>query len=82
MHQKKLCRSLVRCFEYLRDVWGVLASAANLQAFFKMHRAGFYPKGGGEIQIQIRGLETADNVSALSVPPSNNGARRTSETSI
>lgn len=53
------------CFEYLRDVFGVLASAANLQAYFEMSRAGFYPAGGGEIRMEIRGVESVEHVAPL-----------------
>lgn len=53
---------LAPCFEYLRDVWGVLAGAANLQAYFEMHRPGFYPQGGGRIQLAVRGLGSIDDV--------------------
>lgn len=47
---------LAPCFEYLRDVYAVLASAANAQVYLEMARAGFYPSGGGEIRMQVRGL--------------------------
>ena len=53
------------CFEYLRDVFGVLAAAANLQGYFELERPGFYPGGGGEIQVQIRGIGQAANVAPL-----------------
>ncbi|MFB3891161.1 MAG: RNA 3'-terminal phosphate cyclase [Phycisphaerae bacterium] len=43
------------CFEYLRDVFGVLASAMNVQVYFEMVRAGFFPAGGGEVRMQVRG---------------------------
>jgi len=56
---------LAPCFEYLRDVFGLLASAANLQAYFDMERAGFYPAGGGKITMQIRGATGGENLAAL-----------------
>lgn len=56
---------LAPCFEYLRDVFGLLASAANLQIYLEMVRAGFYPRGGGEIHMQVRGIGSPDNVEPL-----------------
>lgn len=56
---------LAPCFEYLRDVFGLLASAANVQAYFELIRAGFYPAGGGEIRMQLRGLADRSNVAPL-----------------
>ena len=53
------------CFEYLRDVFGVLASAANLNAFFELQRAGFYPAGGGSVRMHIRGLGGQEEVAPL-----------------
>lgn len=53
------------CFEYMRDVFASLAGAANLQAYFAMPRAGFYPAGGGEVRMDIRGLGSGDNVAPL-----------------
>ncbi len=43
------------CFEYLRDVFGLLASATNAEMFFEMARPGFYPKGGGELHMHVNG---------------------------
>ncbi|MHC4982584.1 MAG: RNA 3'-terminal phosphate cyclase [Planctomycetota bacterium] len=51
------------CFEYLRDVFAPLASAANVQTYFEMERAGFYPAGGGRISMQIRGAVGRENLS-------------------
>jgi len=56
---------LAPCFEYLRDVFALPASAANLQAYFAMDRAGFYPAGGGEMTMQVRGVESVENLSPL-----------------
>ena len=53
------------CFEYLRDVFSVLGSAANLQTYFEMDRAGVYPAGGGRVRMEIRGVGSTENVSAL-----------------
>lgn len=53
------------CFEYLRDVYSVLASAANLQAYFDLDRAGFYPGGGGRIKMMVRGLGGPENIEPL-----------------
>jgi len=53
------------CFEYLRDVFGVLASAANLQAYFELHRAGFYPAGGGEMRMEVQGLGSAEGLAGV-----------------
>lgn len=55
------------CFEYLRDVFDVLASVMNLQAYFELVRAGFYPAGGGEVRMQLRGLRAAENVGPFRV---------------
>lgn len=53
------------CFEYLRDVFGVLASAANAQAYFELVRAGFAPAGGGELRMRVQGLGQADYAAPL-----------------
>ena len=52
-------------FEYLRDVFGLLAAAANMQAYFELSRAGFYPAGGGKVKMTIRGVGSRDNVSPV-----------------
>jgi len=51
---------LAPCFEYTRDVYAVLASAANAQIYLEMTKAGFYPSGGGEIRMQLQGLGDPD----------------------
>jgi len=56
---------LAPCFEYFRDVFGVLASASNLQMYVEMVRPGFYPGGGGEIRMQVRGVGSVDNVEPI-----------------
>ncbi len=56
---------LAPCFEYLRDVYGALAATVNVQAYFEMRRAGFYPGGGGEIRLQVQGVEAAENLVPL-----------------
>jgi RNA 3'-terminal phosphate cyclase (ATP) len=56
---------LAPCFEYLRDVFVPLASAANLQVYLEMIRAGFYPSGGGEIRMQVRGVGSVENLEPL-----------------
>jgi len=56
---------LAPCFEYLRDVFGVLASAANIRAYFEMKRAGFYPAGGGELHMQVRGVGSRESIAPL-----------------
>jgi len=53
------------CFEYVRDVFAVLAAAANLHAYFEIRRAGFYPAGGGEVIMKIRGVESMEHVSPI-----------------
>ena len=53
------------CFEYLRDVFGVLASAANIQAYFELKRAGFYPAGGGELHMQVLGVGSRESIAPL-----------------
>lgn len=53
---------LAPCFEYLRDVFALLASATNLQAYLEMLRAGFYPSGGGEIRMQLQGVGSLEHV--------------------
>ena len=47
---------LAPCFEYVRDVFAVLASTANCQAYFELDRAGFYPAGGGRLRMAVIGL--------------------------
>jgi RNA 3'-terminal phosphate cyclase (ATP) len=56
---------LAPCFEYLRDVYAVLAGAANAQIYLEMARAGFYPSGGGEIRMQVRGLGDPEGLAPL-----------------
>jgi RNA 3'-terminal phosphate cyclase (ATP) len=51
---------LAPCFEYLGEVFGILASTANVQAYYEMVRAGFYPAGGGQVRVQVAGLESPD----------------------
>jgi RNA 3'-terminal phosphate cyclase (ATP) len=53
------------CFEYLRDVFSVLASTANVQIYCEMKRSGFYPAGGGEVRLNIRGVRSTKNLSPL-----------------
>jgi RNA 3'-terminal phosphate cyclase (ATP) len=53
------------CFEYLRDVFGLLASAAGLQAYFELKRPGFYPAGGGKVLMQVQGLASPDQLEAV-----------------
>jgi len=52
-------------FEYLRDVFAVLASSANLRVCFELSRAGLYPAGGGQIKMTISGIGSPENVSAM-----------------
>jgi RNA 3'-terminal phosphate cyclase (ATP) len=59
---------LAPCFEYVRDVFGVLASAAGLQAYFELARAGFYPAGGGEVVMQLRGAGARESLAPLRLP--------------
>lgn len=56
---------LAPCFEYLRDVFGLLASATGAQIYLEMPRAGFYPSGGGEIRMQIMGTGDAEDLAPL-----------------
>lgn len=56
---------LAPCFEYLRDVFGVLASAANVQAYFELKQAGFYPAGGGELMMAVQGLGSPQMIEAI-----------------
>jgi RNA 3'-terminal phosphate cyclase (ATP) len=53
---------LAPCFHYLRDVYGVLASACGAELYFEMRKAGFYPAGGGEVHMELRGAEYIDDV--------------------
>jgi len=53
------------CFEYLQRVFGVLISVANAETYFEMVRPGFYPAGGGELRMDVRGLDGRENVSPL-----------------
>lgn len=58
---------LAPCFEYVRDVYNVLASAMNLGACFELARAGFYPAGGGQVLMKVRGLGGPGEVLPLRV---------------
>ena len=53
------------CFEYLRDVFGVLASTANCLVYFDLIRAGFYPAGGGRIRMDVCGLGGREGVEPI-----------------
>jgi len=44
------------CYEYLSRVFIPLMSAVGVDAMTTMARAGFYPAGGGELTLTIRGL--------------------------
>ena len=44
------------CYEYLAHVMGPLTSAMGVEAMLTMGRAGFYPAGGGELTLDVRGL--------------------------
>jgi len=54
-------------FEYLRDVFGALITACNVQAYFEMDRAGFYPVGGGRIHLHVVGLGEKGNLDPFRV---------------
>ncbi len=56
---------LAPCFEYLRDVYAVLASAANARMHIEMIRAGFYPGGGGEMRMRLQGLGDPNGLTPL-----------------
>jgi len=56
---------LAPCFEYLRDVFALPAAAMNCQLYLEMPRAGFYPKGGGEVRLNVRGVGSPDNLDPL-----------------
>lgn len=56
---------LAPCFEYLRDVFGLLASATGAQVYFELNKAGFYPSGGGEVRMQVMGLGGPDELAPL-----------------
>jgi len=58
---------LAPCFEYFRDVFALLAGAANVQTYAELVRAGFYPTGGGEIRLQVRGMGSAEYVEGVSL---------------
>ena len=53
------------CFEYVRDVFMVLASAANCQGYFELDRAGFYPAGGGSLRMAVIGLGGREGVEPI-----------------
>lgn len=42
------------CFNYLKEHWLYYLKKIGLDAEIEISRAGFYPKGGGEINIQIK----------------------------
>jgi len=50
------------CFEYLRDVFGLLVTASNIEVYFELERAGFYPAGGGRLRIDVGALEGWDEM--------------------
>lgn len=54
-------------FEYLRDVFGPLVTAANVQAYFEMIRPGFYPAGGGKVHMHVVGLGEKDNLDPIRI---------------
>ncbi|ODS30115.1 MAG: RNA 3'-terminal phosphate cyclase [Candidatus Scalindua rubra] len=45
------------CFHYLKEQWLYYLKKIGLDAKIEMARAGFYPKGGGEINISIKHVE-------------------------
>lgn len=50
------------CFEYLRDVFALLASSMGIEMYLEMERAGFYPAGGGRIKMMVRGAEAMEDL--------------------
>ncbi|MFW6145893.1 MAG: RNA 3'-terminal phosphate cyclase [Planctomycetota bacterium] len=44
------------CYEYLAHVMGPLRAAMGVEAMLTMARAGFYPAGGGDLTLDLRGL--------------------------
>jgi RNA 3'-terminal phosphate cyclase (ATP) len=56
---------LAPCFDYLRDVFGVLAMASGVDMHLEMKRAGFYPAGGGEVRMRLAGLDSVDDLAPL-----------------
>ncbi len=44
------------CYEYLAYVMGPLTAAMGVEAMLTLTRAGFYPAGGGELALDLRGL--------------------------
>ncbi len=43
------------CFEYLDFIWAEMLSRMGISLKIEMARAGFYPKGGGELACRIEG---------------------------
>jgi len=56
---------LAPCFEYVRDVFAVLASTANCQVYFELDRAGFHPAGGGQVRMAVTGLGGREGVEPI-----------------
>jgi len=49
------------CYEYLERVWAEFMARIGIVCRTQLHRAGFYPKGGGRLSVQIAGgLAPAD----------------------
>ena len=45
------------CFHYLKEQWLYYLKKIGFDAKIEMVRAGFYPKGGGEINVSIKHVE-------------------------
>ena len=48
------------CYHYLERAWLPVLEAAGFWLRIGLEQAGFYPRGGGEIQVQIRPVKTIE----------------------
>jgi RNA 3'-terminal phosphate cyclase (ATP) len=54
------------CYEYLESVWAPLLTLTGIHVYLKLRRAGFYPAGGGRIEVNIVGIGSADKLAPVS----------------
>ena len=53
------------CFHYLKEQWLYYLKKIGFDAKIEMVRAGFYPKGGGEINVSIKHVENINPLTLM-----------------
>ncbi len=53
------------CFEYVERIWAPFLARIGFNLDVQMHRAGFYPHGGGRVTARIRALDRRGAIKPL-----------------